>query len=260
MGLSKADKAELKEFLNAKSDQYNRPSFVEEDPVSIPHRYEQKEDIEIAAFLTAVISWGRRDLIIRAAGRFMDSLPSGPFAFIMDASAEELQDTKTFAYRTFLPEDAVYFLLSLQNIYRHHGGLEEVITEGYLPRHSVRDGLEALRKVFFELPGPLRTRKHIADVASGSSGKRLNMFLRWMVRDDGRGVDFGLWKSIRMSDLQLPLDVHTGNVARKLGMLQRKANDWKAVEEVGVLCREFDPQDPVKYDFALFGLGIYENL
>ncbi len=250
--------AELKAFLDEKTEKYNRPAFIESDPVQVPRQFSRKENIEIAAFFTATISWGNRPAIIKNALRLMEWMDNSPYDFIMKSPATGFNVLNPFVHRTFNGGDCIYFARSLKNIYSNHGGLQQVFETGFQQEGSVKAALEYFHSVFFEFPGE-RTRKHVANVQRGASAKRLNMFLRWMVRNDHRGVDFGLWEGIPQSALMLPLDVHTGNVARKLGLLNRKQNDWKAVEEVTATLRKFDPADPVKYDFALFGLGIFEK-
>ncbi|MEW6467598.1 MAG: TIGR02757 family protein [Bacteroidota bacterium] len=244
---------ELKDFLEEKFRHYHQPAFIGHDPVSIPHRFSRKEDIEIAGFLAASIAWGQRPVIIRNATRLLELMEHAPYDFIMNAGPADLRPFERFIHRTFNGTDCVYFLRALKSIYRK-GGLEKAF-EG----SSARDRIIRFRKRFFSLKHAARTRKHVSDPAANSSAKRLNMFLRWMVRSRKGGVDFGLWKDISPSELMCPLDVHSGNVARKLGLLNRKQNDWRAVEELTVRLREFDPADPVKYDFALFGLGAFEK-
>lgn len=251
--------SELKNFLEEKYDQYNRPEFIETDPISIPHLFSKKEDIEISGFLAATIAWGNRKMIVRNAGRLVELMDYSPFDFIMNFSHKDLKPFESFVHRTFNGTDCIYFLESLKNIYQNHQGLEAVFSEKTKNGGSVKDDIIRFRKVFFELPFPDRTGKHVANPEKNSSAKRINMFLRWMVRDDKRGVDFGIWKKIRPSGLFCPLDIHSGNISRKLGLLDRKASDWKAVEELTSNLRKFDPADPVKYDFALFGLGIFEK-
>jgi uncharacterized protein (TIGR02757 family) len=250
---------ELLEFLEEKYNQYNNPAFIATDPIQIPHLFATRNDIEIAAFLTATISWGNRCSIINNASRLMKLMDNSPYEYLMNLSVSEKPTLEGFCHRTFNSIDAEYFLLSLKNIYQNHGGLKDIFETFYKQNHSIEGAIMGFRNIFFELPHESRTEKHVSDVSKGSSAKRINMFLRWMIRNDRRHVDFGLWKDIPSSALYLPLDVHTGNVARKLGILSRKQNDWKAVEEVTRVLREFDPTDPVKYDFALFGLGIFEN-
>ena len=264
---------ELKFLLDSKVNQYNHPEFIQSDPIQVPHRFSRKEDIEIAAFLTATISWGQRKSIIKNANRLMELMDNSPYEFIMDSgfnfasddsnysSVEypEWLEIKRFVHRTFNGDDCLYFFESIRNIYRHHHGLEAVFTDGYQSRDTAFGALNHFRNVFLSIPHANRIRKHISDVTSNSSAKRLNMFLRWMVRNNENEVDFGLWKNIPPSALMLPLDIHTGNVARDLGLLERKQNDWKAVEEITSVLRIFDPSDPVKYDFALFGIGAFEG-
>ena len=250
---------EIKEFLEEKSDLYNRPQFIETDPIQVPKAFSGKEDIEIAGFLTATISWGNRKSIIQNAHKLLHLLDNQPYDFITSASEKELKMASEFVHRTFNHTDTLYFLQSLRNLYLNKGGLEIAFMEGFRQDMTVYSSLKQFRELFVGLPGPDRTRKHLSDVTTGSAAKRLNMYLRWMCRKDNRGVDIGIWNGIPAADLMLPLDVHTGNVARKLEILKRKQNDWKAVEEVMAVLRNFDPSDPVKYDFALFGLGAFEK-
>jgi len=250
--------AEVKEFLDEKVEKFNRYEFVETDPIQVPRNFSQKENIEISGFLTASIAWGNRRSIIQNALKLMQLLDNQPHDFILNASGNEKRQLEKFVHRTFNGSDCIYFIESLKNIYGHHGGLESVFLKGYEEENSVKSALIYFHKVFFELQGE-RTRKHISDVKKGASAKRLNMFLRWMVRQNDKAVDFGIWGGIPTSKLMLPLDVHTGNVARKLGLLQRKSNDWKSVEEITGVLRSFDSKDPIKYDFALFGLGAFEK-
>ncbi|HOF55762.1 MAG TPA: TIGR02757 family protein [Prolixibacteraceae bacterium] len=251
--------AEIKEFLDEKADQYNRPFFIESDPIQIPRGFSAKEDREISGFLAATLAWGNRMVILRSTRWLLRLMDDQPFHFIRDASDAELSATSRFYHRTFNGEDALYFIRSLRNLYASHGGLEDVFTKGYQEDGTVWSALKLFRLAFLELSAPRHTFRHVPDVVSGSAAKRLNMFLRWMVRSDHRGVDLGLWKGIPSSALMLPLDIHTGNISRKLGILTRKQNDWKAVEEVTGVLRRFDTADPIKYDFALFGLGAFEK-
>lgn len=252
--------SELKEFLNEKYDEFNRPSFISLDPISIPHQFDKKEDIEIAGFLAATIAWGNRASILKNAEKLVKAMGYFPHEFIMNASEPDFQAFESFVHRTFNGTDTVFFLKSLKNIYQNHGGLEAVFTNGYKHSNNLFGALNHFRTVFFEIEHQQRTEKHVANVAKKSSGKRLCMYLRWMVRNDNRGVDFGLWKDIPASALMLPLDVHTGNISRKLGLLARTQNDWQSVEELTNNLRSFDAADPVKYDFALFGLGVTKQL
>ena len=188
----------------------------------------------------------------------MELLDNSPGDFIINAAEVETERLRKFVHRTLNGADLVYFVGSLQNIYKRHGGLQKAFETGFQNSGTVYGALENFHRIFFEVRGE-RTRKHVSDVAKGASAKRLNMFLRWMCRHDRAGVDFGLWSEIPQSALMLPLDLHTGNVGRKLGLLQRRSNDWKAVEEITAALRNFDSNDPVKYDFALFGLGVFEK-
>jgi len=251
-------KAELKEFLDAKVLEYNHPKFLEDDPLQIPHRFNRKEDIEISAFLTATIAWGNRKSIINNATKLMELMGNTPYDFVMNHSEDDLERLSPFVHRTFNGIDLGYFVSSLQNIYKNHGGLESVFTE-HQAKDSMQPAISKFKEVFFELPHQTRTQKHVSDPNKGSAAKRINMFLRWMVRDNETGVDFGLWKNIDPAKLSCPLDVHSGNVARKLKLLKRKQNDAKALLELDKNLRKLDATDPVKYDFALFGLGVFER-
>ncbi|MAU16040.1 MAG: TIGR02757 family protein [Muricauda sp.] len=251
-------KAELKEFLDAKVIEYNNPKFLEDDPLQVPHRFNQKEDIEISAFLTATIAWGNRKSIINNASRLMDLMGNSPYDFVMNHSEDDLEVLSPFVHRTFNGSDLAYFVSSLQNIYKNHGGLEAVFT-AHQTEDSMQLAVSKFKEVFFELPHQARTQKHVSDPNKGSAAKRINMFLRWMVRDNDTGVDFGIWKDIDPAKLSCPLDVHSGNVARKLKLLKRKQNDAKALQELDKNLRKLDATDPVKYDFALFGLGVFER-
>ncbi|HOW26342.1 MAG TPA: TIGR02757 family protein [Bacteroidales bacterium] len=251
---------DLKSFLDFKSDLYNRQEFIPEDPVSVPHLFHRKEDIEIAGFLTAVISWGQRKTIIANARKWMSLMDDAPFDYVMNSSSRDQKDLLSFVHRTFNGEDCLYFVQSLRHLYQHCGGLENVMGSRFPEAdENVRTMLSRLKQVFFESPHLPRTVKHLPDPMKGSAAKRMNMFLRWMVRKDDRGVDFGLWNRIGMDQLLCPLDVHSGYVARNLGLLSRKQNDWKAVEELTARLRRLDPADPVRYDYALFGIGMYES-
>jgi len=263
---------DIKLLLDSKVQEYNHIDFISTDPVQVPHRYLRKEDIEISAFLTATISWGQRKSIINNANRLMDLMDDSPYEFLMGkayrmdvpvhskaVNKRDLNGVADFVHRTFNSDDCLYFFESLRNIYLHYNGLEDVFTTGFLIDGTIYGSLKHFRDVFLSIPHAHRIRKHISDVTTNSSAKRLNMFLRWMVRTDENEVDFGMWKNIPASALMLPLDVHSGNTARELGLLKRKQNDWKAVEEITSLLRQFDPSDPVKYDYALFGYGVNES-
>lgn len=249
---------ELKSFLDEKSAYYNHPRFVTTDPIQIPHGFEKKEDIEIAGFLTAIISWGNRKSIINSGNRMMDLLGNAPHEFIMHHSESDLESLQSFVHRTFNGVDLQHFVKALKHIYTCHGGLEKVFAQR-TKEPFMHDAIHNFKQIFFEIPHPARTQKHISDPLKNSAAKRIHMFLRWMVRDAATGVDFGLWNKIQSHQLSCPLDVHTGNVARKLGLIQRKQNDYKTLHELDLQLRKFDAKDPVKYDFALFGLGAFEQ-
>ena len=261
---------EFHSFLEENYERYNRPGFITLDPVSIPHQFTKKQDIEIAGFLAATIAWGQRPTIIKNANELMTRMDMSPHEFILNHTKKDLLQFKKFKHRTFNGVDCVFIMKSLQNIYKKNHSLEDVFTplsrfgrgeslDEVKTRGEVMAAIINFRKVFFSIAHPHRTQKHVSNPESNSSSKRLNLFLRWMVRKDKRGVDFGIWKNIKTSELMCPLDVHSGNVARKLGLLTRKQNDWQSVEELTNRLRDFDPKDPVKYDFALFGLGVFEK-
>ena len=251
------DHATLQSFLDEKVEQYLQPTFIASDPIQIPHLFNTKEDIEISAFLTATISWGNRKSILKNAHMLMALMDHAPYDFITNAQASDYNALSTFKHRTFNGTDAVFFCQALKNIYKNHQGLEMAFLTQ--PHQSLQDNISAFKSLFFSIPHPMRTTKHLSDPQKGSAAKRLNMFLRWMVRDSKERVDFGLWKNIQASALSCPLDVHSGRVARKLGLLKRKQNDAKAVIALDQSLRKLDPKDPVKYDFALFGLGVFED-
>ncbi len=250
---------EIKNFLGQKVEKYNHPEFIKSDPIQIPHLFTDKSDIEISAFLSSTIAWGQRITIIKNMHKLVALMDNAPFEFVKRCSEQELKRFEFFKHRTFNGEDCIFFIKSLKKIYQNHSGLGELFQSLYLQEKSVEKTFIRFREIFFEIPHQRRTQKHISNIDKGASAKRLNMFLRWMVRKDNNGVDFGIWDKIPMSDLFLPLDVHTGNVARKLGLLKRKQNDWKAVKEVTEVLKQFDPIDPIKYDYALFGLGVFEK-
>lgn len=250
--------SELKDFLDSKVIQYNNPKFIESDPIQIPHQFHKKEDIEISGFLTATIAWGNRKSIIASAKRMTQLMDSAPYDFVMNHQDDDLKSLLPFVHRTFNGEDFIQFIESLKHIYNHHNGLEAVFSK-YAETDSLQKSIHHFKAHFFEIEHLKRTQKHISDPLKNSAAKRINMYLRWMVRQDQSGVDFGIWKSLSPSQLSCPLDVHSGNVARKLGLLKRKQNDAKALLELDNSLRNLDPIDPVKYDFALFGLGAFEG-
>ena len=247
---------ELKDLLEHKFNLYNSTNFIIEDPISIPHLYNQKEDIEIISFLISIISWGNRKSIIKSGNKLTEILGSSPIDFIMRFKERDLKKID-FVHRTFNKFDLIYFLKSLKNIYKNHDGLENVFSKN-LNDEFMYNNISNFRKIFFSLNHEKRTEKHISNPKKNSACKRINMFLRWMVRNDGV-VDFGIWKKIKPSMLSCPLDVHTGNIGRKLNLISRKQNDLKTVLELDKKLRLFDKNDPVKYDYALFGMGVYEK-
>ncbi|MDO5609032.1 MAG: TIGR02757 family protein [Capnocytophaga sp.] len=249
---------ELKSFLDEKSKQYNRPDFIASDPLQIPKSFSVKEDIEIAGFLAAVIAWGQRKTIISNGLKIMELMGNTPFDFVMSYTEKDLEKLQNFVHRTFNGQDLEQFVRSLRMLYEHHGGLENAFAT-CLTDTAVQTGISRFKQLFFKEMRYPRTLKHLPDPQRGSAAKRINMFLRWMVRDDSSGVDLGVWKNISPSELSCPLDVHTGNVARSLGLITRTQNDAKALTELDANLRLFDSADPVKYDFALFGLGVFEG-
>ena len=250
---------EIKEFLDEKYEKYNTVNFISSDPVAIPHLFTKKEDIEIAAFLSATIAWGQRTSIVKNAHKLMEWMDMSPHDFIVNAGNTDFRHFKKFVHRTFNGDDCIFFLKALRRIYEVNKSMEEVFAKGYNQDNNVKSGIIHLRNSFFSMKHDSRVERHFSNPEKNSACKRINLFLRWMVRNDDRGVDFGIWKSVPSYALLCPLDIHSGNVARKLGLLKRTANDWKAVEELTANLRRFDPGDPVKYDFALFGLGIFEK-
>jgi len=251
----------LKTFLDQKYEQYNQPGFIEHDPVSIPHAYSKKQDIEITGFWAAVLAWGQRVTIINKCKELFAMMDDAPHDFILNHSEDDLKVFERFKHRTFNATDTLYFIEFLKQFYQEHESLEEAFFQHRDPAATtVETGLKGFHDLFFELPdAPQRTRKHIATPARKSACKRLNMFLRWMVRKDDRGVDFGIWNQIKPSQLVCPCDLHVDRVARKLGLIQRKQTDWLTALQLTDALRELDPADPVKYDFALFGLGVEEK-
>ncbi|WGK64198.1 TIGR02757 family protein [Croceiramulus getboli] len=252
------NKQELKYFLDEKAAFYDHPDFIASDPIQIPRQFDQKEDIEIAGFLTATISWGNRKSIINNAKRMMELMANSPHDFILNHKERHLAKLETFVHRTFNGTDLITFVAALQQIYRKHGGLEAAMTT-YANDNFMDRNLHAFKLKFFEVPHLRRTQKHVSDPLKNSAAKRLHMYLRWMVRPNTTGVDFGLWKTLKPQQLSCPLDVHSGNVARKLGLLSRKQNDAKALRLLDESLRKMAPEDPVKYDFALFGIGAFEK-
>ena len=248
---------DLKAYLDRCVETYHQPRFIEDDPISIPHRFTKLQDIEISGFWTAMLSWGQRKTIIQSAQSLIERMDGAPHDFVLNHREEDRQRFERFYHRTFQPLDTLYFLEFFQQYYRNNESLESAFTR-FLPEgtKNTEPALRGFHDLFFSLPdAPARTRKHVATPARKSTCKRLNMFLRWMVRRDERNVDFGLWKGMHPRQLLIPLDVHVDRVARRTGLLHRKQTDWQAVLELTEVLRKFDPEDPVKYDYALFGLG-----
>ncbi|WP_040278572.1 TIGR02757 family protein [Psychroserpens damuponensis] len=252
------NKKDLKEFLDTKVEQYNHPRFIESDPIQIPHQFSKKKDIEISGFLTATIAWGNRKSIINNASKMMNFLDQSPHDFVINHEDADLEKLLPFVHRTFNGNDFIQFITSLKHIYTNHNGLESVFSKN-LKTQNLQEAIHDFKTIFFEINHLERTKKHVSDPLKNSAAKRINMYLRWMVRQDNHGVDFGIWNSISPALLSCPLDVHSGNVARKLKLLTRKQNDGKALFELDSALRKLDPKDPVKYDFALFGLGVFEG-
>jgi uncharacterized protein (TIGR02757 family) len=256
--------ADIKAFLDECVEQYNCPAFIETDPINIPHRFSRLQDIEIMGFWTAVLAWGQRKTIINSATRLCELMEGAPHDFIINHTESDREKFLSFKHRTFQATDTLYFLEFFQQYYRNHSSLEDAFiplpSSLYPLPNTIEPALLAFHEYFFSLPdAPARTRKHIPTPARKSTCKRLNMFLRWMVRQDEKGVDFGVWKKIKPAQLLIPLDVHVDRVARQYGLLQREKSDWQAVLELTETLRQFDAEDPVKYDFALFGLGVLES-
>lgn len=252
---------DIKRLLEQCVNRYNQPAFIPDDPISIPHRFSCLQDIEITGFWAAMLAWGQRKTIINNATELIRLMDGAPYDFIMNHEEKDRARFLSFKHRTFQATDALYFLEFFQQYYRQHDSLEDAFARSLRPSDPhVGPALTGFHELFFSLPfAPERTRKHIATPARKSACKRLNMFLRWMVRRDDKGVDFGLWRRIRPAQLLMPLDVHVDRVARRLGLLERKQVDWQTVLELTDRLRAFDSEDPVKYDFALFGLGVLEK-
>lgn len=248
---------DIKAFLEDRYQRYNSLAFIEDDPIQIPHQYNFKEDIEISGFLTAILAWGQRKTIISKAKLLMQMMDNQPYAFLTQAVENDFSHFLSFKHRTFNGDDCQTILLALSKIYQQGSGLEQIFTEGFL-KGGAYHAINFLSQQILTYPHLSRTQKHLARPSEGSAAKRINMYLRWMVRKDENGVDFGLWKGIRPDQLICPLDIHSGRMARKLGLLHRNNNDWKAAIELTAKLSTFDPIDPVKYDFALFGTSIYE--
>ncbi|MDN3203418.1 TIGR02757 family protein [Algoriphagus sediminis] len=252
--------SDLKDFLDSKVEEYNQPGFIPLDPISIPHEYSKKQDIEITAFFAAVLAWGQRKTIINKCHELFELMDNAPHDFLINHQDSDLKVFLNFKHRTFNATDTLYFIEFLSKFYKEHSSMEEAFLTKSSGEITMETRLISFHQLFFSDPdAPQRTRKHIATPARKSVCKRLNMFLRWMVRKDNKGVDFGLWSKISPSTLICPCDLHVDRVARKLGLITRKQTDWLTALELTERLKEMDPSDPVKYDFALFGLGVEEK-
>lgn len=250
---------DLKDYLDEQVELYNCTDFIENDPISLPHRFSTLQDREIIGFWTAMLSWGLRKTIIKSGERLLELMDHAPYDFIMNHKEADRAPFLTFKHRTFNDIDTLYFLEFFQQYYKEHDSLETAFLLAPA-EFDLEQSLTQFHNTFFSYPdAPHRTRKHVANPAKKSTAKRINMFLRWMVRRDNKGVDFGVWKKMNPKDLMIPLDVHVDKVARKLGLLERKQTDWRSVKELTENLRSFDPDDPVKYDYALFGIGILQK-
>jgi len=252
---------ELKTFLDQKVSEYNRPDFIPIDPIAIPHLFTKKQDIEIAGFFAATLAWGQRKTIINKCRELMAMMDNAPYDFILNHQDNDLKPFLQFKHRTFNDIDTLYFIEFFSSFYREHESLEEAFCIGFHDSPDVmKDLLSNFHEYFFQSPeAPQRTRKHVATPKRKAACKRINMFLRWMVRQDEQGVDFGIWKKIKPYQLICPCDLHVDRVARKLGLITRKQTDWLTAVELTQHLRELDPVDPIKYDFALFGMGVMEK-
>lgn len=253
------NRTELKELLDRLYRQYNTPEFIEPDPISIPHSFTRREDIEISGLFASTIAWGNRKAIVKSAGRMMDYLGGEPYRFVTEASESDISGLRTFVHRTFSGDDFIAFVYMLRSLCSRYGSVGGFFESKYIETGDIRTVLAQFRDEFLSAPHSAHADKHISSITKGAACKRLCMYLRWMVRPDAAGVDFGLWRKIPASALYLPLDVHSGNIGRQLGLLNRRQSDWKAVEEITANLRAFDAADPTKYDFALFGAGINKD-
>ena len=247
---------QMYEMLEALHDKYNNTDFIEADPISVPHSFTDDRDKEIAGFLAATIAWGNRKAIVRSARRMMEYMDFAPYSFVVGAEQSDFETLRSYVHRTFNGGDFVDFVRALQSICHKYGTVGNLFESSYAEHRDMAAVLSAVRREFFSAEHSQHSEKHFSSIDKGAACKRLNMYLRWFVRSDNRGVDFGLWRSIPASALYLPLDVHSGNMGRALGLLSRKQNDWKATAEITQSLRRFSAEDPVKYDYALFGAGI----
>lgn len=254
-------KTDIKKYLEQKVDLYNQPSFIKDDPVCIPHSFTKKQDIEIAGFFAAIFAWGNRTTIINKSNELLALMDNDPYHFCIGHSDNDLRSLLHFKHRTFNATDLLYFVEFFKMHFSKYASLENAFTQWMNPKdETVENALTGFYHYFFSLPDiPERTRKHIASPQKNSSCKRLNMFLRWMVRNDAKGVDFGIWKNIAPAQLICPVDVHVARVAKQLNLIKRQPVDWQTALELTACLRTFDQEDPVKYDFALFGTGVMEK-
>lgn len=251
---------QMLELLESLHDKYNCADFIEADPISIPHSFTDNRDREIAGFFAATIAWGNRKAIVRSARRMMECMDYAPYDFMLNATDVDIEPLRSYVYRTFNGDDFVDFVHAVQSIVRRYGTIGELFEGSFMRHGDMAAVLSEVRREFFSVEHNYRCEKHFSSIDKGAACKRLNMYLRWFVRRDNRGVDFGSWTKIPMSALYLPLDVHSGNVGRELGLLTRRQNDWKATAEITQTLRKFSSDDPVKYDFALFGAGVNSGL
>ena len=244
------------DLLETLHDKYNRAEFIEADPISIPHSFTDNRDREIAGFLASTIAWGNRKAIVRSARRMMEYMDFAPYSFVMGAEQSDLDALRSYVHRTFNGEDFIDFVVAMQHICRKYGSIGNLFEQSFAEHRDMAKVLSGVRREFFSAPHNQHCNKHFSSIDKGAACKRLNMYIRWFVRRDSRGVDFGSWESIPMSAIYLPLDLHSGNMGRELGLLSRRQNDWKATVEITESLKSFCAADPVKYDFALFGAGI----
>ncbi len=254
-------KKDLFEYLEEKVAAFNHPDFIQDDPISLPHRFSKLQDIEIIGFWVAMLAWGKRSMIVNSGNKLLDLMDNAPHDFIVNHEEKDREKWLGFKHRTFQPLDTLYFLEFLQWYYKNNNSLETAFAQHHSATdRTIENALIGFHDIFFSLPdAPQRTRKHVATPVRKSTCKRLCMFLRWMCRKDDKGVDFGLWESIHPSQLLMPFDVHVERIGRRLGLIQRKQKDWKTVLELTENLRQFNPQDPVRYDYALFGIGVLEK-
>lgn len=256
----KKDFQKLKDFLDEKVETYNQPDFIESDPISIPHLFKKKQDIELMGFWAATLAWGNRTTIIKKCKELIQLMDDSPYEFVLHHQESDLKKLLNFKHRTFNATDTLYFIHFFQHYYQNHDSLEEIFVAGIKPQENVENGIAHFHNTFFSLPDfPERTKKHVATPQRNSACKRINMFLRWMVRKDDKGVDFGIWENIKSSQLVCPCDVHVERIARILGLITNKQLNWKTAIELTENLQLFSAEDPVQYDFALFGLGAIEK-